>query len=252
MSAKDRPIYGVQPVLEALRSGQVERIFVAREAGGKTKRIVDAAQSVGVSVIRMSRRELDQRARTEKHQGVVAELDRDAAPEADVDSILDRAEAAGEAPLLLLLDGIQDPQNLGAIIRSAYALGAHGVVIPKNRAASVTPAVIRASAGAALHVPVARVVNLKHAIERLEQRDVWTAAAVMDGDPAPRVRLDGPLALVIGSEGDGVRPSLAERCDLRVSVPLANDFDSLNASVAAGILLYEAVRQRLDNPDIRP
>lgn len=246
-----RAIYGVQPVLEALRTGRVQQILVAREAGAKTKRIEELAQQEGVRVIKVSRKELSQRAKVDNHQGVLAEMG-SGAEEVDLDTILDRAEAAGEEPLVLLLDGIQDPQNLGAILRSAHAMGAHGVVIPKNRAVGITPAVIRASAGAALHLPVARVVNLKHALERLEARQIWTAAAVMDGDPAFRARLDGPLGLVIGGEGEGVRRSLAERCDMRVSVPLANNFDSLNASVAAGILLYETVRQRLDKPRNRP
>lgn len=241
-----RTIYGVQPVLEALRSGKTDRVYIARDGGPQTRRIVDAAQQAGVKVVQSSRQELDQRAGADNHQGVVADLDRSEVEFVEVETILDRADAANEPALILMLDGIQDPQNLGAILRSAYALGAHGVVIPKNRAATVTPAVIRASAGAALHVPVARVTNLKHAMDRLEGSGVWTAAAVMDGEPAHRSRLDGPLALVIGSEGNGVRPSLAQRCDLRISVPLASGFDSLNASVAAGILLYEVVRQRLD------
>lgn len=243
-----KAIYGVQPVIEALRGGKVDRVFVARDAGGATRRIVEAAKSSGVRVIRCDRAEIDQRSRVDNHQGVLAELSGMEVESVDVDAILDRAEAAGEAPLVLLLDEIQDPQNLGAILRSAHAMGAHGVVIPKNRAVGVTPAVVRASAGAALHVPVARVVNLKHALERLAARNVWTAAATMDGEPAHRTRLDGPLALVIGSEGNGVRRTVGDRCDMRISVPLANGFDSLNASVAAGILLYEAVRQRLDKP----
>lgn len=247
----DKTVYGVQPVLEALSAGHVDRIFVARDAGGATRRIIEAAKKAGVRVVRCARAELDQRTRVDNHQGVLAEVDRTEVESVDVDAILDRAEAAGEPPLVLLLDEIQDPQNLGAILRSAHAMGAHGVVIPKNRAATVTPAVVRASAGAALHVPIARVVNLKHALDRLEARQVWTAAAVMDGDPAHRTRLDGPLALVIGGEGSGVRRTIAARCDMRLTVPLANGFDSLNASVAAGILLYEAVRQRLDNRDMR-
>ena len=245
-----RGIHGVQPVLEALRGARgVDRVLLARDAGDKTRRIVDAAAEAGVEVRRVDRQELDRRAGTEKHQGVWAELDRSEIPTVDVDAMLDRAEAAGVPPLVVLLDGLQDPHNLGAILRTAHALGAHGVVIPKNRAVQVNATVVRASAGAALHVPVAQVTNLKHAVERLSERGVWTAAAVMDGVEARKARLDGPLGLVIGGEGGGVRPTLAERCDMRVSVRLARGFDSLNASVAAGMLLYEAVRQRLDHAD---
>jgi 23S rRNA (guanosine2251-2'-O)-methyltransferase len=148
---------------------------------------------------------------------------------------------------VVLLDGIQDPQNLGAILRSVYALGAHGVVLPTQRAARVTAAVVRASAGAALVVPIAYVSNLKIALDRLVERGVWSAAAVMGGEPLHQAKLAGPLAIVIGGEGSGVRPSLAEKCDLRVGIPLSHGFDSLNASVAAGILLWEALRQRLSS-----
>jgi 23S rRNA (guanosine2251-2'-O)-methyltransferase len=163
--------------------------------------------------------------------------------EASVSDVLEVARSRGEEPLVVLLDQIQDPQNLGALIRSTYALGGHGVVIPRDRAAQITPAVVRASAGAALHLLVARVTNLKHALSELKDAGVWSAAAVLDGEPAEKARLDGPLALVIGSEGKGVRPTVAEHCDLKVTIPLAR-FDSLNASVAGGILLYEALRQR--------
>ena len=240
-------VFGVQPVLEALRAGRrVERVIMARGAGAKTRRVREAARRAGVLLVEAGRDELARRAKSDHHQGVIALLASDDAGPIEVDDLVDAAEAAGEAPLIVLLDGIQDPQNLGAILRSAYALGAHGAVLPKNRACAVTPAVVRASAGAALHLPVARVVNLKHALDRLRERGIWSAAAVMDGAAAASVRLDGPLALVIGGEGDGVRPTLAARCDDRVTIPMDAAFDSLNASVAAGILLYEARRQRLD------
>ena len=240
-------IFGVQPVLEAIRSGRrVLRVVVARETGAKTRRIREAARRADIPIGDASRRDLERRARTDLHQGVIAFVESAGSEPVDLDGIVDQAEAAGEMPLIVLLDGIQDPQNLGAILRSAHALGAHGVVIPKNRACAVTPAVIRASAGAALHIPVIRVVNLKHALDRLKARGVWSAAAVMTGEPAFGVRLDGPVALVIGGEADGVRRSVADRCDDRVAIPMSEDFDSLNASVAAGILLYEVQRQRLD------
>jgi len=133
---------------------------------------------------------------------------------------------------------------LGALVRSAHALGAHGVVIPEQRAAPVTAVTVKASAGATIHLPIARVVNVKHALNELREAGVWSAAAVLGGDPLEKSRLDGPLAIVIGSEDKGVKPSVVEACDMRVAIPLAHDFDSLNASVAGGILLYEATRQR--------
>lgn len=238
-------VYGVQPVFEALRAGRVERVLVARGAGGKTKRLKDAARREGVIVNEVPRADVAKHAGSSGHQGVVAILNGpDGEGPQHVDDLVDLAEAAGEDPLIVLLDGIQDPQNLGAIIRSAFALGAHGVVIPDKRAASITPAVVRASAGAALHIPVVTVTNIKHALDDLQKRGVWSAAAVMGGEDASKARLDGPIALVIGGEEGGVRISLAQQCDHPVCIPMIEDFDSLNASVAAGILLYEIGRQR--------
>lgn len=240
-----RVIFGVQPVMEAIRSGRrVDRVYIARSSGGATARIKNAAKKANIPVSYVPKEEIDRRASGTSHQGVLASVDPSEFETIDVDRILDLAEEAGEPALVVLLDGIEDPQNLGAIIRSAYALGAHGVVLPKNRAAGITPAVVRASAGATMHVPIARVTNLKHALETLARRDVWTAAATLDGTPAAEARLDGALGLVIGSESKGVKPSLAAACDLQITIPLGGDFDSLNASVAAGILLYEARRQR--------
>lgn len=238
-------IYGVQPVLEALKSGaRLLRVYLARAEGDQTRKIRAMAMDANIPVIGAPKEELDRRAGTSKHQGVVGVLDVNQVETTDVGAILERARELGEDPLLLLLDGLQDPQNFGAILRSAHALGVHGVVIPKNRAVQVTPAVLRASAGAALHVPIAVVTNLRHALDELRKADVWTAAAVMEGQPVWEARIDGPLALVMGGEGAGVRPTLADDCDLQLSVPLGRGFDSLNVSVATGILLYEAVRQR--------
>lgn len=239
-------IHGVQPILEALRAGrEIESILLHRARSGATQKIVEQARSRGVPIVETSRAKLAEQSGTERNQGVVALL-RGAAvpPMVDLDALLARAAEAEEPPLLLLLDGIQDPHNLGALIRTAHALGAHGVVIPKKRAAPVNATVVKASAGATAHLPICQVTNIKHAIERLQKAGVWCAAAVLEGDPAHRCRLDGPLALVIGGEGKGVRRSVAEHCDLRVRIELARAFDSLNASVAGGILLYEVVRQR--------
>ncbi|NJK89050.1 MAG: 23S rRNA (guanosine(2251)-2'-O)-methyltransferase RlmB [Myxococcales bacterium] len=198
----------------------------------------------GVSVTEVSKEELDLRAKTERHQGVLAQLDASEVNTVSVTDLLYRAESAGEDPLIVLLDGIQDPMNFGAILRSAFALGAHGVIIPKNRTARISPVVVRASAGAALHVAVAEVVNLKFAVEELKSNDIWVVATAAEGDPVDAVDVSGPLGVIIGGEAKGVRPHLAAICDHRVSIPQIPDFDSLNASVAAGILLYEAQRQR--------
>lgn len=239
-------IYGLQPVREALAAGRpIERILMHRKRGGDPGPIRSDARARGIEVRDVPRDELTKRVGHNRHQGIVAILPaaRDRPP-ATVSSILEFAERAGEPPLVVLLDEIQDPHNLGAVVRSAHALGAHGVVIPKRRAVGVTPAVVKVSAGAAEHVLIATVTNLKHAISELQKAGVWCAAAVLEGDPAESTRLDGPLAVVIGSEHDGVRPSVVAACDIRVRIPLSRGFDSLNASVAGGILLYEVARQR--------
>lgn len=241
-------IYGANPVREALRAKKgVKTIYVARAEGGATKKIREEAARARVKVVETSKDELTKKVGHDGHQGVVAlmeESEHAADQEASIQTMLAAAEEAGEPPLIVLVDHVTDPHNLGAILRSAWALGAHGAVIPKDRAAQVTPAVVRASAGAALHLPLQRVTNLKHALDELKEANVWSAAAVLDGEPADRTRLDGPLALVVGAEDKGVAPTVAARCDHRIRIPLARSFDSLNASVAAGILLYEIVRQR--------
>lgn len=237
-------IYGVQPVLEAIEAGRVRHVAMSRAAGAATRKIQGAAAAAGVPVAEVSKEELEARAGSDRHQGVVAQLDVEDVALVEVADLLFRAETRGEDPLIVLLDGIEDPMNLGAILRSAYALGAHGVVIPKNRTARITPAVIRASAGAALHLPVAQVVNVKHAVDELKAHEVLCVAAAAGGQPADETDLAGPLGLVVGGEARGVRPNLTSRCDAVISIPQIPEFDSLNASVAAGILLYEATRQR--------
>ena len=238
-------VYGVRPVLEALRDPhRVVRIQLAAGRGAALQRVERAAAAAGVRIDTVPRAALDRRAGPEaRHQGVLAELREAAVGPIDLQALLDRLAGVEDA-IVVLLDGIQDPGNLGAIIRSAHALGADGVIVPRERSAPLNAAAIKSSAGAALHLPVASVGNLKHALEPLAAQGFWIAAASMDGDPAPRVDLTGRLALVVGGEHRGVRPSLARRCDHRVAIPIRGDFDSLNASVAAGILLYEARRQR--------
>jgi 23S rRNA (guanosine2251-2'-O)-methyltransferase len=240
-------VYGLNPVLEALRAhaDQVERLYLAqvqvpaRSAGELFARARDA----GVRVQKVPREKLAELAGGGLHQGVVAELR--TFEYAEMEDILEAARDSGRPPLVVVLDGIEDPQNLGAIIRSAHALGAHGVIIPKDRAAKVTGVVARVSAGAVEHCPVARVVNLARALEELKAAGLWVAAAVADGpESLPKSRLDGPLALVIGSEGAGIREGVLKHCDHQLRIPMLGKLGSLNASVAAAILLYEAQRQR--------
>ena len=177
-----------------------------------------------------------------RHQGVVAQVS--AFGYAEVEDILAAAEERGEKPFLILLDGIEDPHNLGAIIRTACQAGAHGVITTKRRAAGITSTVVKASAGAVYHVPVAKVTNLTRTIEELKSKGIWIACADMDGEVLYRQDLKGPLGLVIGSEGSGVSQNVKKHCDFVVSIPMAGKIDSLNASVAAGVLIYEVVRQR--------
>jgi len=243
-----RLVYGIHPVLAALRArpDEVERLFLiegslpARVAG----EVLSRAQKARVRTERVPRERLASLAGGGVHQGVAAELRSFAY--AELEDLLAAARTAAVPPLLVVLDGIQDPHNLGAIVRSAHALGAHGVVLGRDRAAAVTPAVAKASAGAVEHLGVARVTNVSRALEELKANGLWVAAADPDGDrllwTAP---LDGPLALVVGAEGAGIRPGVLAHADLRLRIPIAPDSGSLNASVAAGVLLAEVARQRI-------
>ena len=191
----------------------------------------------------VTRERLDQLSQTGKHQGVIAYAA--AYTYAEVEDILAAARSKKEAPFVFLLDNIEDPHNLGAIIRTANLAGAHGVIIPKNRAAGLTAAVARASAGALNYTPVARVTNLAQTMEALKKEGLWFVCADMDGTTMYQLDLTGPIGLVIGNEGDGVGRLIREKCDFVASIPMKGDIDSLNASVAAGVLAYEIVRQRM-------
>jgi len=205
---------------------------------------VDAARAVEVAVETRARAVVDEMAGGGNHQGVCAVVGE--YPYVDPEDLLEVARARGEAPLVVVLDGVQDPQNLGALVRSAHVLGAHGVIIPQDRAAPVTPAVVRASAGATEHVKIARVVNLARALDGLKEAGLWIAGGVADDGSAPwEVDLTGPTALVVGAEGKGVRPLVLRQCDFLVRIPMLGRVASLNVSVAGAVLLYEAVRQRL-------
>jgi 23S rRNA (guanosine2251-2'-O)-methyltransferase len=247
MSGESRTLHGIHPVLEALRArpGEVERVYVLE--GSMPPRaaaeILSRARDAQVRVERVPRERLQALVEGGVHQGVAARLREFAY--ATVEEVLARGTASGRPPLVVVLDGLQDPHNLGAVIRSADALGAHGVVLPKDRSVGVTPAVARASAGAVEHVPVARVTNLSRTLEELKASGLWAAAADPAGDQVLwGARLDGPLAVVIGGEGAGVRPGVLKHCDLRLRIPMEGRVASLNASVSAALVLYEVARQR--------
>lgn len=243
----ERHVYGVNPVIEALRvrADEVDRLYITEgQLGSKAAaEILSRARDAGVRVERVPRERLASLAEGGVHQGVVAELR--GFQYAELPDLLEAAEASGRPPLIVVLDGVQDPHNLGAIIRSAHALGAHGVVIGKDRAVPVTGLVAKASAGAVEHCPIARVVNISRALEELKEAGVWVAAADVDSqEPLWKARLDGPLAIVVGAEGAGVREGVLKHCDFRLRIPMAGQVGSLNASVSAAILLYEVARQR--------
>ena len=242
----DGIIEGRNAVIEALRAGTaVDKIYLQR---GETDRtlghIASRARAAGIVVVEADRRKLDAMSRTHAHQGVIAlAAVREYASVAD---ILRAAEERGEAPLVVVCDEISDPQNLGAIIRTAECAGAHGVIIPKRRSAGLTAIVAKTSAGAVAHVPVARVPNIPSLLKDLKKQGVWVFGTAAEGTtPLYNADLKGPAAIVIGSEGDGMTRLAAENCDFLVSIPMRGKLSSLNASAAAAILLYEAVRQRI-------
>ena len=245
-------IYGMNPVLEALRGmpGSVEAVFVASDGRDNSRRganplseVLALCRTHHVRVETMSKKELSDLSRNGVHQGVAARLK---APDyADFDDLAAEARAAGANGLLLLLDGIEDPHNLGALCRSASALGAQGAIIGKDRAAGITPAAVKASAGALPLFKVARVTNLTRAMDELKSMGFWSVAADMTGDRPPEdVDMTTPTLLVVGSEGKGIRRMLLENCDFKVRIPMVGPISSLNASVAGAILLAEAARQR--------
>lgn len=237
-------IEGRHPVLEAMRAGRkLQRIYLATGAGGVAQEIVELAKSRGVPVAYLPRAEIDAMTQGRSSQGVVAL----AQPRAyqDTDAMLAAAARQGEAPLVVLLDGVEDPGNLGSIIRTAASAGAHGVIIPKDRSATLTPAAVKAAAGAADRIAVAREVNLARAIDQLKEKGLWTVGADAAADQTyTEVDYTSPTAIVVGGEHQGLRRLVRDKCDFLVRIPMPGRFNSLNASVAAAILLYEAVRQR--------
>ena len=236
---------GRNAVTEALRGGRpADALFVAREgaAGGSLRAIVALAKARGVVVKDAKREKLAQLCGTDHHQGVVLTVA--ARAYVELEDILDIAQEKNETPFLVLCDGIEDPHNLGAVIRTAEAAGAHGVVMPQRRSAPLSQAVARASAGAVEYIPVARVANLCAAMEELKSRGLWFYGADMAGEPYDAKPITGAIALVIGAEGRGLGRLVKERCDALLALPMRGQVNSLNASVAAGILLYEMAKYR--------
>lgn len=246
MRYEELTIEGRNAVLEAFRSGKpIDKLFVLDGCqDGPVRSIIREARKGDTILSFVSRERLDQMSQTGKHQGVIAY---GAAYEyAQVEDMLNLAKEKGEPPFLFLLDNIEDPHNLGAIIRTANLVGAHGVIIPKRRAVGLTATVAKASAGALNYTPVAKVTNLGKTIDELKEQGIWFVCADMGGELMYRLDLRGPMGIVIGSEGDGVGRLVKEKCDFTASIPMKGDIDSLNASVAAGVLAYEIVRQRMD------
>ncbi len=245
MRYEELTIEGRNAVMEAFRSGKtIDKLFVLEGCqDGPVRSVTREARKHDTIVTFVTKERLNQLSETGKHQGVIAFA---AAYEyAEVEDMLKLAEEKGEPPFLILLDNIEDPHNLGAIIRTANLAGAHGVIIPKRRAVGLTATVAKTSAGAINYTPVAKVTNLSSTIKELKERGLWFVCADMDGTAMYELDLKGPIGLVIGSEGDGVSKLVRENCDFTAAIPMAGEIDSLNASVAAGVLAYEIVRQRL-------
>ncbi len=246
MGYEEFKIEGRHPVMEAFRSGRtIDKLFVLDGCeDGPVKSIIRAAKKQDTYIRFVKKERLDQLSETHQHQGVIAVAA--AYSYSTVEDILAIAREKNEDPFIFLLDGIEDPHNLGAIIRTANLAGAHGVIIPKHRAVGLTGVVAKTSAGALNYTPVAKVANLGQTIDQLKKEGLWFVCGHMGGDVMYRLNLKGPIGLVVGNEGEGVSRLVREKCDYIASIPMKGDIDSLNASVAAGILAYEIVRQRMN------
>ncbi len=233
---------GRNPIREALRAERdLEKLLVQKgELSGSAREIVQTARARKIMVQEVEKSRLDEIA--PHHQGLIAFAS--AYRYAEVDEMLEEAEKRGEAPFLILLDGVTDPHNLGAMIRTAECVGAHGVIVPQHRSVGLTPAAVKAAAGAIEHIRVARVVNLNRTIGELQKKGIWVYAVTMDGKSYDKVNFKGPVALVIGAEGEGISRLTLEKCDLSVSLPMRGKLDSLNASVAAGVVMYRVLACR--------
>lgn len=246
MGYEEFKIEGRHPVMEAFRAGRtIDKLFVLDGCeDGPVKSIIRAAKKQDTYIRFVKKERLDQLSETHQHQGVIAMAA--AYSYSTVEDILAIAREKNEEPFIFLLDGIEDPHNLGAIIRTANLAGAHGVIIPKHRAVGLTGVVAKTSAGALNYTPVAKVANLGQTIDQLKKEGLWFVCGHMGGDVMYHLNLKGPIGLVVGNEGEGVSRLVREKCDYIASIPMKGDIDSLNASVAAGILAYEIVRQRMN------
>lgn len=245
MNEENLLIEGRNAVIEAFRSGRtIDKLYILEGCrDGPIQTILREARKQDTIITFTSKERLEQLSLSRNHQGVVAQAS--AYGYVQVEDILARAREKGEPPFIILLDGIEDPHNLGAIIRTANLAGAHGVIIPKRRAVGLTATVARTSAGALNYTPVAKVTNLKTTMEQLKKEGLWFVCADMGGQEMYRLDLTGPIGLVVGNEGEGVSKLVKETCDMTAAIPMKGDIDSLNASVAAGVLAYEIVRQRI-------
>ena len=239
-------IEGRNSVIEALKGGQtIEKIFIARQTGGGKfpPHILAMAREQGVPVVEIERKKLDTMSTSFNHQGIVAIIsDKEYV---DLETLLAIPQAKGQAPFFIVCDHLSDTYNLGAVLRTAYAAGAHGVIMPKRRNATLTAAVYKASAGAAQHIPICKVANIADTIERLKKQNIWVYGADISGQQSIySTDFTGASALVIGSEDSGISRLVAQKCDVVVTIPMPGDFNSLNASAAAAVLIYEVVRQR--------
>lgn len=245
MSYEEFTIEGRNAVLEAFRSGKtIDRLFILDGCkDGPIQSIVREARKHDTIINFVPKERLNSMSSTGKHQGVIAQAA--AYDYSEMEDIFALAEKKGEAPFVIILDNIEDPHNLGAIIRTANQCGAHGVIIPKRRAVGLTATVAKASAGAINYTPVVKVTNLVQTMEELKERGLWFVCADMDGEVMYKQNLTGPIGLVIGNEGEGVGRLVKENCDFITKIPMMGDIDSLNASVAMGVLAYEIVRQRM-------
>lgn len=245
MSEENLLVEGRNAVLEAIRAGKtIDRLYVQDGLkDGPVNTIIREAKKAGVFVRFETKERLNQLSESKNHQGVIAQIA--AYRYYEVEDMLKEAEEKGEAPFLILLDGIEDPHNLGAIIRTANQAGAHGVIIPKNRAVGLTATVAKTSAGALNYTKVAKVTNIGNTIDELKEKGMWFVCADMGGTVMYDLNLKGSIGLVVGAEGNGVSRLVREKCDMIATIPMKGNIDSLNASVAAGVLAYEIVRQRL-------
>jgi 23S rRNA (guanosine2251-2'-O)-methyltransferase len=251
-SGYENLVAGRNAVLETLKNGsRIDTVYIAKGAtGGSIGKIVSMAKDGGYPVKEISPEKLDSMAGSTPHQGVAVTLS--AVDYAEVEDILARAAEKGEAPFLIIADEIEDPHNLGALIRTAETAGAHGIIIPKRRNVGLTAAVFKTSAGAAAHLPIARVANLAATVDQLKEAGIWVYGADMEGQSWCQTDFSGGVALIVGSEGRGMNRLLKEKCDVMVTLPMCGQVTSLNASVAGGIIMYEVARQRLGLSAVQP